>query len=241
MREELSTLGGQVAGEEYLIPACPEVIGAVRRIVESKPDVILNTVVGDRNIPLCRTLRAAGVTPEKVPAIHFSVGELELRSFMDREFIGDYAAWSYFQSLDRPQNHRFVSRFRNRYGAQRVLSDPMESAYVGVHLWAQAAELAGSGDPRAIREALPHQSLEAPEGLVRIDPDNQHTWKTNRLGRVVEGGQFEVVWNSEAPIRPEPSPETRPADAWRVFLADLFKQWDGHWSNPRVPTSVSIG
>jgi urea transport system substrate-binding protein len=116
----------------------------------------------------------------------------------------------------------------------------MEAAYVGVHLWAQAAELAGSGDPRAVRKALRNQSFEAPDGPVRVDPDNQHTWKTTRLGRVVEGGQFKVVWNSEAPIRPEPFPETRPADAWRVFLADLFKHWDRHWSNPRVPASVSL-
>jgi urea transport system substrate-binding protein len=75
---------------------------------------------------------------------------------------------------------------------------------------------------------------------VRIDPDNQHLWKTVRLGRVVEGGQFEVIWSSDAPVRPEPFPNTRPAAAWRAFLADLFQRWEGHWSNPRVPTGVSL-
>jgi urea transport system substrate-binding protein len=187
IREEVAALGGQIVGEEYLLPASPEVFEVVGRLVETRPDVILNTVVGDRNIPLCRTLRAAGATPDKVPTIYFSVGELELRNFTAREIVGDYAAWNYFQSLDRPQNHSFVGRFRNRYGLQRVLSDPMEAAYLGVHLWAQAAELAGSEDPRTIREALRNQSFEAPEGPVRIDPDNQHIWKTARIGRVVEG------------------------------------------------------
>jgi len=109
IREELAALGGQIAGEEYLLPASPEVSGVVRRILETQPDVILNTVVGDRNIPLCRTLRAAGATPGKLPTIYFSVGEVELRHFADREIVGDYAAWNYFQSLDRPQNKRFVS------------------------------------------------------------------------------------------------------------------------------------
>ena len=113
-----------------------EVSGVVRRILETQPDLILNTVVGDRNIPLCRTLRATGATPGKLPTIYFSVGEVELRHFADREIVGDYAAWNYFQSLDRPQNKRFVSRFRQRYGPQRVLSDPMEAAYLGVHLGA---------------------------------------------------------------------------------------------------------
>lgn len=80
----------------------------------------------------------------------------------------------------------------------------MEAGYLGVHLWAQAVEAAGSNDVSAIRQALRNQSFEAPGGRVRIDPENRHTWKTMRLGRVIEGRQFEIVWSSENPIRPEP-------------------------------------
>jgi urea transport system substrate-binding protein len=61
-----------------------------------------------------------------------------------------------------------------------------------------------------------------------------------RLGRVVEGGQFEVIWDSEAPVRPEPFPNTRSAAAWHAFPADLFKRWDGHWSIPHVATRVTL-
>jgi urea transport system substrate-binding protein len=233
IREELAAHGGQVAGEEYLLPASTEVSGVVRRILDTRPDVILNTVVGDRNIPLCRSLRAAGAAPGKLPTIYFSVGEVELRHFADREIVGDYAAWNYFQSLDRPQNKRFIGRFRQRYGPQRVLSDPMEAAYVGVHLWAQAAESAG-GDARAIREALRSQSFDAPGGVARVDPDNQHTWKTARIGRVVEGGQFDLIWASETVIPPVPFPNSRPTAAWQALLADLFLRWDGNWSNPHA-------
>jgi urea transport system substrate-binding protein len=232
IRAELAALGGQITGEDYLLPASLEVSGVVRRILEIQPDVILNTVVDDRNIPLCRTLRAARATPDRLPTIYFNVGEVELRHLADREIVGDYAGWNYFQSLDRPQNNRFISRFRNRYGPQRVLSDTMESAYFGAHLWAQAADSAGGGDTRAIREALRNQSFDAPGGVVRIDPDNQHTWKTARIGRVVEGGQFELIWESETAIRPIPFPNSRPVAAWHALLADLLQRCDGHWSNP---------
>ena len=71
----------------------------------------------------------------------------------------------------------------------------MEAGYLGVHLWAQAAHAADPDDVAAIRRALPNQSFEAPGGRVRIDAENQHTWKTMRLGRIVEGGQFEIVWS----------------------------------------------
>src|SRR5262249_40981861 len=152
--------------------------------------------------------------------------EVELRHFADRAIVGDYAAWTYFQSLDRPQNQGFVGRIRKRYGQQRVLSDPMEAAYLGVHLWAQAAESASSSDARAIREALRGQTFDAPGGVVRIDPDNRHTWKTARVGRVIEGGQFEIIWASETAIRPDPFPNTRPVAAWHDLLADLFRHWD---------------
>jgi urea transport system substrate-binding protein len=151
LRDEVAALGGEVAGEAYLHPASPEVAGVVRQVAESRPDVILNTVVGDRNVPLCRTLRAAGVTPDKIPTIYFSVGEPELRNFSAEEVAGDYAAWNYFESLDRPENHAFIGRFRGRYGPHRAVSDPMEAAYFGAHLWARAVEAAGSPDTPAVR------------------------------------------------------------------------------------------
>jgi len=78
-------------------------------------------------------LRAAGITPNRIPTLSFSIGENELRNL---DIPGNYAAWNYFQSIDRPENHEFVDSFRSRYGPQRVTSDPMEAAYVGVKLWA---------------------------------------------------------------------------------------------------------
>jgi Periplasmic binding protein domain len=100
-------------------------------------------------------------------------------------------------------------------------SDPMEASYLGVHLWAQAVEEAGTRDTSAVREALRRQKFDAPSGPVRIDSENQRTWKTVRLGKIVEGGQFEIVWSSEKPIRPEPYPRSRPTGAWDEFLAGL--------------------
>jgi urea transport system substrate-binding protein len=52
-----------------------------------------------------------------------------------------------------------------------------------------------------------------------------------RLGKIVEGGQFEIVWSSEKPIRPELYPTSRSAAAWDKFIAELFEEWDGHWTN----------
>ena len=233
IRDEVEGLGGEIVGEEYVLPDSTEVTRVVRTIARGKPDVIFNSLVGDTNLFYTRLLRAAGITPEKVPTIYLSIGEIELLSLSTKETLGDYAAWNYFQSVDRPENRTFVEKFRHRYGRQRVTADPMEAGYLGVHLWAQAVEEAGTTNAPAIRQALRKQKFDAPGGPVRIDSENQHTWKTVRLGKIVEGGQFEIVWSSEKPIRPEPYPSSRPAAAWNEFLTGLYREWDGRWTKPQ--------
>jgi urea transport system substrate-binding protein len=108
----------------------------------------------------------------------------------------------------------------------------MVAAYVGVHLWAQAVEAADHDDVQVIRQALRNQSYHGPGGVVRIDPDTQHTWKAFRLGQISAGGQFDVIAGSEEPIRPEPYPASRTPAAWHAFLANLHERWDGLWANP---------
>ena len=67
----------------------------------------------------------------------------------------------------------------------------MEAAYIAVNLWAQAVAKAGTAEPAAVREAVRHQSFDAPEGLVSVDYENLHTWKVARLGQVKASGQFD--------------------------------------------------
>ncbi len=232
VRDELAALGGRVVGEDYLRPESTDVGRIVRAIADAQPDVILNSLVGDINILYSRALHAGGRRSERVPTVYFSVSEIELLSLSAGERAGDFAAWSYFQSLDRAQNQTFVNRFRARYGRQRVTADPMEAAYVGVHLWRQAVEAAESDSPREIRAALAGQTLDAPEGLVRVDPATQHLWKAFRLGRIGPNGQIDVVWTSGSAIQPEPFPATRSREAWTKFLAERYEQWNGRWTRP---------
>jgi urea transport system substrate-binding protein len=230
IRDEVQALGGEIVGEAYVSPSGANVTRVVEAIAESEPDLILNTVGGDLVTTYSRTLRAFGITPARIPTMYFCVGEIELLGFSASDCVGDYGAWNYFQSIERPENKAFVDRFRSRYGPCRVLADPMEASYVGFHLWARSVEAANDDGAGAVRESLRTQSFEAPEGLVRIDPETQYAWKTMRLGRVVAGGQFEVMWSSERPLRPEPFASTRSPASWQALLSDLFRRWDGHWS-----------
>ena len=232
IRDQAAALGGQVVGEEYLLLGSQDATGVVKKIVAAQPDIILNTINGDTNVSFFRALRAAGITSEKIPTISFSIAEEELTTLSAQDVVGEYAAWNYFMSIDRPQNHAFIQRFQAKYGKHRLTTDPMEAAYFGVHLWAQAVQEAGSVDVRAIRQAIKGQRFDAPEGPVQVDPATQHTFKTVRIGKILEDRRFEVVYTSEKPIAPVPYPPTRSQQAWDDFVVDLHLGWGGQWSNP---------
>jgi urea transport system substrate-binding protein len=231
IKDQLKKLGGEVVGEAYVRLGSPNVEPVIAKIRAAQPDMILNTINGDTNTAFFRDLRAAGIKSADVPTLSFSVGEQELRSLSAADTAGDYAAWTYFQSVATPENEDFVRRFREKY-PQRSVTDPMEAAYVGVHLWARAVNEAGSLEPRAIRRALLNQRMKAPGGEVRIDADTQHCYKTPRIGRIRSDGQFDIVWTAPEPVEPDPFPSTRTATEWRGFLHDLYTSWGNQWAAP---------
>jgi urea transport system substrate-binding protein len=233
IKDHLKRLGAEVVGEEFLLLGSQKVEAVVGAIARAKPDMILNTINGDSNTAFFRGLRAAGIKPADTPTLSFSVGEQELRSLTLAEVEGDYAAWTYFQSVATPENEEFVRRFREKY-PRRSITDPMESAYVSVKLWAQAVNEAQSLDPKKIRRALLNQHLKGPGGEVQVDPDTQHCFRTPRIGQIQADGQFKVVWTAPEPVRPEPYPTSRTAEAWRAFLHDLYTGWGNRWAAPEA-------
>lgn len=234
IRDQVHARGGEIVGEEYLPLGGTNVASIVHEIVATQPDVILNTINGDSNVAFFHGLREAGITPNDIPIISFSIGETELQQMDAAGIAGDYAAWNYFQSIDTPENRDFLAAFRERFGAGRVVSDPLEAAWFGVHLWAQAVRSAGSVEPADVLKAIRGEGMRAPEGLVYIDDRNQHTWKHARIGRIREDGQFDIVWSSDKPVRPIPFPPFRSRDEWERMQRQWFESWGGQWVNPRA-------
>lgn len=231
MKDQILSLRGEVVGESYLLLGSRDVDGVVQQIEDLQPDVILNTINGDTNVAFFQALRARHITPSDTPTISFSIAEAELSAMGAGQLQGDFAAWSYFQSLDTPANRAFLQGIHQRDEAIDVVTDPMESAYVAVHLWAEAVRRAGRSEPMFVRDAVRGISMEAPQGAVCLDPHSQHLWQMVRIGRVRDDGQFDVVWETSKPVRPIPFPAYRSPQEWERFLAELFDGWNGNWAN----------
>jgi len=240
IRDQIRATGGRVLGEAYVpLGDRTRIEEVVDRIVEAGPDVILNTINGDTNEIFFEHLKERAGAEAPIPSISFSVGETELAQLPNLEAVeGHYAAWNYFQSLNRPLNEAFVRAFQQRYGEERAINDPMEAAYVGVQIWARAVQEAGNTEPREVRLAMLDQSLNAPEGIVSIDSETQHAWKIARIGRARADGQFEVVWSSRQPVRPLPYPIFRSASAWDDLVDLWYRTWGGRWSNPERAVTI---
>ncbi|MGB1027410.1 MAG: transporter substrate-binding protein, partial [Rhodospirillaceae bacterium] len=136
----------------------------------------------------------------------------------------------YFNSLDTPENARFVQGFKTLHGTDYVTTAPMEAAYFGVKMWAKAVEEAGSENYADYQSTLLGQSMRAPSGIVYIDPGNRHTWRPVLIGRMDPSGDFDIVWSSGRPIRPAPFPGFLTEGEWLAFLDGLFQGWGGRWA-----------
>ncbi|NET72496.1 MAG: urea ABC transporter substrate-binding protein [Sphaerospermopsis sp. SIO1G2] len=143
IKDQVTALNGEILGEEYIPLGDGNVELVIQEIIDTQPEIILNTINGDSNLSFFSSIRKHGITPEKIPIISFSLAEPEIKKIPNQDIVGDYAVWNYFQSIDTSSNQKFIQKFKVRYGQDRVTSDPIEAGYFGVYLWAKAVEDAG--------------------------------------------------------------------------------------------------
>ena len=201
-----NVLKGEVVGEEYYPLGNTQFGSLINKIKLKKPDVIFADVVGGSNVAFYKQLKAAGVTSKSQTLLTLSVTEDELLGIGGENMEGFYASMKYFESLDNPNNKKFVSDFKAKYGANSVMGDVTQAAYLGPWLWKAAVEKAGSFDVDKVVAASPNLELStAPEGYVKIHP-NHHLWSKTRIGQVQKDGQFKVIYESGL-IEPNPFPK----------------------------------
>ncbi len=187
------------------------IVSKIKKFALGGKACVLSTINGDSNIPFYKEFANQGLTAVTCPIMAFSVAEDELRS-MDTEFlVGHLAAWNYFQSMDTPENKQFVENFKkfcdkNKLpgGSSRVVDDPITWAYTNVYLWAKAVEKAGSFEVDKVREALLGLSFDSPAGTVTMDSKLNHLAKPALIGEIKPDGQFDIIWQSEGLIEPQP-------------------------------------
>ena len=188
------------------------IVADIKKFAAGGKTAVVSTINGDSNVPFYKELGNQGLKATDVPVVAFSVGEEELRGVDTNPLVGHLAAWNYFMSLKNPSNDAFKKQWaayakaKKLPGADRPLTnDPMEAAYIGIHMWAQAVAKAKTTDVDKVIAAVNGQTFAAPNGFtIKMDEKNHHLWKPVFIGEVQKDGQFNVVWKTKGPIRAQP-------------------------------------
>ena len=225
IKAQLQALGGKTVGEDYIPLGNTEVKPVIDKIKQALPNggVIYNSLNGDSNVAFFIELPASGLNPDKYPSMSVSIAEEEVKAIGVDYLKGHFAGWNYFQTVDSPSSKKFVEAFKAKYGADRVVNDPMEAAYIMVYLWKQAVEKAGTADDLdKVKAGAYGQTFDAPEGKVTMNP-NHHLSKFVRIGEVGEDGLFKIVFETKDAVKPIP---------WNQFVAET-KGFACDWSDPK--------
>jgi urea transport system substrate-binding protein len=220
------------------------IVAEIKSFAQGKPTAVVSTINGDSNVPFYKELGNQGLKASDIPVVAFSVGEEELRGIDTKPLVGHLAAWNYFMSMDTPANAAFIKKWKAYAAAsklpdadKRVTNDPMEATYVGIHMWAQAVEQAGTTNVDAVRQAVAGQTFKAPTGFeIKMDEKNHHLHKPVVIGEIKEDGQFNIVWKTEGPVRAAPWSPYVPESAKKV--ADWQYPWVcGNCTEPKYASA----
>ena len=188
------------------------IVADVKKFAAGGKTAVISTINGDSNVPFYKELGNQGLKATDVPVVAFSVGEEELRGVDTKPLVGHLAAWNYFMSIKSPANDEFKKKWaayakaKKLPGADKPLTnDPMEAAYIGINMWAQAVAKAKTTDVDKVIAAMAGQTFKAPSGITStMDPKNHHLHKSVFIGEVKADGQFNVVWKTPGPVKAKP-------------------------------------
>ncbi len=202
----LKKYGGEVVDEEYVPLGHSEFSSVINKFRSTKPDVIFSTVVGDSVVALHRQYRAAGLDPETMPMASLTTSENEVAAMGGDAAAGHFTSAPYFMVVDTPENQRFVEAYRSRWGGDKVTHFVSEPSYFQVYLFKQAVEKLAPSDinPLTVRDAVKGERIQAPQGLVAIEPQNLHTHLWPKIAQSQSNGQFRILVNAQERVAPVP-------------------------------------
>jgi len=186
----------------------------IQEIRKTSPDVIFSTVVGKGTATFYEAYRAAGFDPIRQPIASLTTSEAEVAEMSAEAAEGHITAAPFFETLGTATARRFVTAYKARYGQDAPVPAAAEAAYFQVHLAAAAIARAGSADPERVLPELSEIEYAAPQGRVRIDRENNHTYLWPRVARLDARGRFQIVWNPGVRVRPDPYSLLQSLDDW---------------------------
>lgn len=175
-----------------------------------QPIVVL-TVVGSSIADFLREYSNQGIQPTDLPVLGLDMVEADLEGLNTASLVGNLNCWAYLQNAPGPRNQKFLAdwaAYVQKSGAPyspHVAIDPMVSTYDGVHIWANAANKAGSFDVPEVRAAFAGLQFADPSGYtLKMTAANNYVSRGVFIGSINANQGFDVLWQSKNTPTPVP-------------------------------------
>jgi branched-chain amino acid transport system substrate-binding protein len=186
---------GELVAQEFIPLDVVDFGSVIQHIQSAVPSVVFSLLVGGNHIAFYRQFAAAGLN-KKIPIVSptFGLGNEQI-VLKPEEVEGLTVIYPYFQELDNTTNAKWVTAWHERFGANYpYITDSANTVWNGWHLWAMAANKAGSLEPAKVIAVLESGlSFDAPEGAIKLDPQSHHVVHTVHLAKVNNNKGFTIL------------------------------------------------
>jgi len=200
-KRALYRLEGDVVGEEYLPIGASraEIDSLLAQVACSGADVLVPYFAGSDQLALLTRFAELGLK-KRMAAVMGHYDEMLASRLPPAVREGLYSSNTYFMSLETPENRRYLDKLARQPGitgiwprGNGVLTNFGEGAYLCVHAFASAAEMAGSVEAEALVDALENVRVVGPQGVVVMDPETHHASVNSYLACCNTAGGFDIV------------------------------------------------
>ena len=220
-----------VAADDIMINYTPfghsdwqNIVASIKKFGSAgKKTAVVSTINGDANVPFYKELGNQGIKATDIPVVAFSVGEEELAGLDTKPLLGHLAAWNYFESVDNPDNKKFIDAWHAfTKNPKRTTNDPMEAHYIGFNMWVKGVEKAGTVAADDVIDAMIGVAVPNLSGGYSAMMPNHHITKPVLIGEIQPDGQFNIV---------SQTPGLVVAQEWSPYVEDT-KDLIGDWRKP---------
>ncbi len=167
--------GVTVVGEDYLALSVTDYAPTIQKIQAAKPDVVVALPVGANQTGFLEQFAAAGLKKSiGLVSTNYGLGNQQV-VVSPEAGKGLISSMGYFPSADNAANAKFKKMWEKKYGNGTPIVAGAVDTWNAVHLWAAAANKAGTTDAEAVIAALESGiSFDAPNGKVTLEPGSHH-------------------------------------------------------------------
>lgn len=186
--------GAEVVGEDYLALSVTDYAPTIQKIQAASPDVVVALPVGAAQTGFLEQFAAAGLK-ENIGVVSTNYGSGNQQVVVSPQAgEGLISAMGYFPSVESDANASFKTAWEAEYGTDTPIVAGAVDVWNAVHLWAAAANKAGSTDSEEVIAALESGlTFDAPNGTVTLEPGSHHLRQDIYIAKGDADHGFEIV------------------------------------------------